>query len=620
MKQETGIREQGSGITEQGSGSAAATRDNPSLASKWRFISPVILLVGAAVATVPLKLYFSCGHDFDFHLVSWLDALRSWRQGIVYPHWAISPNYDAGEPRFLFYPPLTWMLGAVLGSVFTWQYAPLAITFVLLSATGFATRALARQAISNGAATLAGCFALFSPYALFTVYERSAYAELAGGFWIPILLLLILKEGQGSNPERVSLYRRIFGGSALPIALVVAGAWLSNAPVGVMAGYLLAAVSLAVALLSRSWLPLLRAATGTALGLGLSAFYLIPAAWEQSWVAIRQATDDPGEMIENSFLFGRHHDPLLEQHDLELWKVSSIAVAMVAVALIALFICWRGRRLSGSRSFWIPLALIPPAVLLLQLPWALPVWNLLPKLRFLQFPWRWLLVVEAPMALFAANALWSAVRWVRTMVVIASCLVFLGSAAFAALAFHQNCAAEDSVPAVVGAVRAGKGYDGTDEYAPPGADDSLVAMDLPAACLVSNPATTLGGGDPDLTPDWSPDQGSCLATFPFDPAPGLDNLRHKRVQAIASQPGFLILRLREYPAWTVRVNGEPVAARPLRDDGLMAIPLPAGSDAVAVDWTTTPDVRLGRSISSVVLLFVTALGIELRRRPQPKLK
>lgn len=608
----------GTGIKEQGSGGAAVTGDNPSLASKWRFISPVILLVAAAVATVPLKAYFSCGHDFDFHLVSWLDALRSWRQGIVYPHWAVSPNYAAGEPRFLFYPPLTWMLGAVLGSVFTWQYAPLAMTFVLLAATGFATRALARQAMSNGPATLAGCFALFSPYALFTVYERSAYAELAGGFWIPILSLLILKEGQGGNAERVSLYRRIFGGSALPIALLVAGAWLSNAPVGVMASYLLAAVALAVALLARSWLPLLRAATGTGLGLGLSAFYLIPAAWEQRWVAIRQATDDPGEMIENSFLFGRHHDPALEQHDLELWKVSAIAVAMVAVALIGVFICWRRRRLPGSKAFWIPLALIPPAVLLLQLQGALPVWNLLPKLRFLQFPWRWLLVVEAPMAIFAAGALWAAARWVRSLVVVASCLLSLGSVAFAALAFHQNCAAEDSVLSVVTAVRAGKGYEGTDEYAPPGADDSLVAMALPASCLVSNSAITLGGGDPDLTPVWSPDQASCLATFPYDP--GMDNLRHKRVQATASKPGFLILRLREYPAWTVRVNGNPVLSRPIRDDGLMAIPLPAGSDTVTVDWITTTDVRLGRWISFVALLLVATAGAILRRRPQPKLE
>ena len=612
------MKRQGTGIREQ---DATITGDVRLAPSKGRFTGTFILLLAAAAATAPLALYnFSCGHDFDFHLVSWLDALHSWRQGILYPLWTASPNYGAGEPRFLFYPPLIWMLGAVLGTIFNWLRVPLILTFLLLAATGFGVRTLARQAVSEGPATLAGCFALFSAYALYTVYERSAYAELAGGLWIPLLLLLILKEGRPGTSEHLSLFRRIFGGSALPLALVVAGAWLSNAPVGVMACYLLAAVALTVALLTRSWIPILRSFAGTALGLGLAAFYLVPAAWEQRWVAIRQATDDPGEMIENSFLFARHADPALEQHDIELWKVSAVAVAMVAVAFIALLICWRRRRLPGSKQFWVPLALIPMAVLLLQLPVSLPLWNLLPKLRFLQFPWRWLLVLEAPMAIFVANALWAATRWVRNVVVVASCLVFLGSAAFAALAFHQGCAPEDSVVAVVGAFRAGRGSEGTDEYAPPAADDSLVAMDLPAACLVSNPTTPLGGGDPDLTPQWTPEQGSCQATFAFDPTPGPDSLLHRGVRATAPKAGFLVLRLREYPAWSVRVNGNPVPSRPLRQDGLLAVPIPAGSDQITVDWTLTPDVRIGRWISLIAVLLVTLLGLLVRRRAQPKLK
>ncbi|KAA6458262.1 hypothetical protein DYQ86_20305 [Acidobacteria bacterium AB60] len=615
------MNEQGTESREQGTG-PTPHRAEFSRARKYNFAGPLLLLLAAAVATVPLRLYnnFSCGHDFDFHLLSWLDALRSWRQGLFYPHWTASANYGAGEPRFLFYPPLTWMLGALLGTVFSWDHVPFVLTFLLLAATGFSTRALARLVMTDGPATLAGCFALFSGYALFTVYERSAYAELAGGFWIPILLLLILKEGQRPDSESISILRRFTGGSALPIALVVAGAWLSNAPVGVMASYLLAGIALVLALLTRSWTPLLRSAAGALLGLGLAAFYLVPAAWEQRWVAIRQATDDPGLLIENSFLFGRHHDPALELHDIELWKVSGISVAMIAVAAIALLICWRRRRLPGARTFWIPLALIPLAVLLLQFPLSLPVWNLLPKLRFLQFPWRWLLVVEAPMAIFVASALWAARRWVRTIVVAASSLVFLASAAFAAIAFHQSCAPEDSVLAVVGAVRAGRGYEGTDEYAPRGADNSLVAMDVPAACLVANPAIPLGSRDPDLTPQWTPEQGSCLATYLFSAIPGADPLLHKRVVATTPQPGFLVLRLREYPAWRVQVNGDLVLNRPVRDDGLMAIPVPSGSSTVTVDWTTTPDVLFGRWISASALLLVTGLPFGARFRRQTTLK
>jgi len=48
---------------------------------------PAVILLAAAVAVLPQLLRGnSCGHDFDFHLVSWFDCLNAWRHGIPYPH------------------------------------------------------------------------------------------------------------------------------------------------------------------------------------------------------------------------------------------------------------------------------------------------------------------------------------------------------------------------------------------------------------------------------------------------------------------------------------------------------------------------------------------------------
>ncbi|MGB7549485.1 MAG: hypothetical protein WBM14_17245, partial [Terracidiphilus sp.] len=104
----------------------------PEKANPWsRFAGPALILLAAAVAVAPqLVRGNSCGHDFDFHLVSWLDALHGWSQGIVYPHWAPSANFGAGEPRFIFYPPISWMLGAAMGLVLPWRLVPLALTFL----------------------------------------------------------------------------------------------------------------------------------------------------------------------------------------------------------------------------------------------------------------------------------------------------------------------------------------------------------------------------------------------------------------------------------------------------------------------------------------------------------
>ena len=591
------------------------------LTRQSRFAGPGLILFAAAVAVAPQLLRGnSCGHDFDFHLVSWLDAQSGWRLGIPYPHWAQSANFGAGEPRFVFYPPLTWMLGAALGFVLPWQFVPLALTFVLLAATGLATRALAREALSNGAATLAGCAAIFSGYALFCAYERSAFGELTAGFWIPLLLLFILRDRNSGS----AWWRRALDGSTAPLALVVAGAWLSNVPVGIMACYLLAAAAAAAAVLSKSWAPAARAFAAAALGMGLASVFLLPAAWEQPWADLKQAASDPGEMIENSWLFGRHADPALGFHDFVLHQASMIAVIMLAVALGGLVVSRLRKSLNAERSWWIPLALIPLAVLFLQFPISLPVWNLLPKLRFLQFPWRWLVALEAPMAIFFASAVWPAAsgrRWSRAAVAAACAAVFLAVTATAGLVFFQPCDEEDAVTGMLASYSSGVGVGGTDEYEPPGADDSQLATGLPGACLVGDPVTLLGeaSGEPDAAPVWDAAQGSCEEAFAASPVRVKNHAEHFEIVANTSQAGYLVLRLRSYPAWRVEVNGLPVADLPQRGDGLIAVPVPKGPLNLTVDWTAPPDAVAGRWVSGLALLLLAALWSLERRlqRPSP---
>jgi hypothetical protein len=610
MKDEgSGIREQGTVVKGQGSGGWLA--------------GTALILVAAAVAVGPqLVRGNSCGHDFDFHLLSWLDAQRSWRLGIAYPHWTASANYGAGEPRFVFYPPLTWMAGAALGFVLPWQLVPIALTFLMLAGTGLATRALARQFMDDGAATLAGCAALFSSYALFTAYERSAFGELTGGMWIALLLLFALRDDSGAaSGSRVrgaftGAFNAAFNRSAAMLALVVAGAWLSNAPLGVMASYLLATVAALAAVTARSWAPVLRAVVAAVLGIGLAAFFLIPADREQGWAALQLAAADPGEKIENSWMFARHADPSLAFHDQVLEHASIAAAAMLGVALISVLVCAMRRRLPGTRAWWIPLAVIPVGVLVLQLPVSLPLWNALPKLRFLQFPWRWLVVAEAPMGGFLAAAIWPVRQWARTALAAGCCALFLAMTWISASAYFQVCDEDDAVAGMLTTYRSGVGFEGTDEYAPPGADNSMVAMGLPGACLVSDPFVTLGesSGEADSAPVWDYPQRSCDEAFPPSPVRAQHGAEHFEVLAVSDHAGYWIVRVRRYPAWQVRVNGRPVGMMSQREDGLMAVPVPAGPVRLTVDWGTTPDVIAGRWVSGIAALLVTALWWSKRLR------
>lgn len=617
MKQGSGVRDQVSGV--RGERSVLPGVEVPLVGPgrlRWtQFTGPAIIVLAAFIAITPQLIRGnSCGHDFDFHLVSWIDALHSWRQGIPYPHWAPSPNYGAGSPRFVFYPPLTWMLGAALGAVLPWTLVPIALTWILLAATGLATRALARQLLPDGAATVAGCAALFSSYALFAAYERADFAELAGGCWIPLALLFTLRDRNPTGP----LLRRAFDGSAAPLAFAVASAWFSNDPVGVMTCYLLAAIALTAALTSQSWAPIVRAAASTALGLGLAAIYLLPAAWEQRWVEVRQAIDDPGLEIRNNWLFARHADPVLRVHDIVLRAASIAAVTMIAIALTCLFITWRRGLFAepNSRNFWISLALIPFAILFLLLPVSLPVWNLLPKLRYLQFPWRWLVVLEAPMGIFFAAAVWPARPRLRPAVASACAAIFLGATLYAASSYFQECDPNSAVAGTLDAYRSGTGFEGEDEYQPQGADGTNLASGLPQSCFVDDPLIPLGvaSPDPDATPVWLPEQHTCEATFAASPPTAGSAPEHLRIDAVMGHGGYLILRLVRYPAWRVRVNGRFIANLPQRDDGLIAVPVPSGPVNVTVDWTATPDVLLGRWLSVIAVLLLTLLCALERER------
>jgi hypothetical protein len=582
-----------------------------------RYAGPAAILVAAAVAVLPQLIRGnSCGHDFDVHLVSWLDCADSWRHGILYPRWAASPNYGAGEPRFVFYPPLTWMLGAALGSVLHWNFVPIVLTFLTLAGTGLATRALALEALDELPATLAGCAALFSGYAMFTAYERSAFPEFTGGFWLPLILLFVLRDRHSS----ASLFGRAFDGSTSPLAVAFAGCWLSNVPLGVMGGYLLVGVAVLWALLNKTWVPVLRAAAATVLGLGLAAIYLIPAAWERNWVDIRQATQEPGYNFEKNWLFARHSDPAFALHDAVLRQASWVVVSMIVVASAGLLVCWRRGTLpfaknTDSHRWWILLALIPLVIFLLQFQFSALAWRWLPEMRFLQFPWRWLEATEAPMAIFLIAAIWTRRR--RTWVVAACSAAFVAMTIFAGSYFFQVCDAEDAVRSMVAAYGTGGGFEGMSEYEPPGGDDSEIATGLPDACLVSDAAVVLGkpdSNDPDANPVWNFNQGTCLAKFTFVDGNGA-NPEHRRIHAVANRPDFLVLRLVRFPAWQIRVNGKPVAGSFERGDGLIAISIPEGSDDVTADWTTTPDVVLGRWVSAVCVLLLTfAWLLELRFR------
>ena len=545
-----------------------------------------------------------------------MEVLGQWKHGIAYPRWAALAYWGYGEARFLFYPPASWTLGAALGAALPWTMVPGAYCWIALTLAGAAMYRLAREWLPIADALFGAVFYALNPYHLLIVYWRSAYAELLAAALLPLLLLCLLqiflrKAEPGHRPM-------------LGLSLVLAAAWLTNVPAAVMMYYAAAALAL-VLFATRAarelahkrsggplvWGPLVRSLvrtlvrTGLAmlLGVGLASFYLVPAIYEQGWINISQVLS-PGVRPQDNFLFTILPDPDHNHFNLLISTVAVVEIGIVAVAI------WFSRRwpvkragvdnpsnsaeraldspvagsaVTADQNLWVLFSVLGVFSAVLMLSVSNLFWQHLPELRFVQLPFRWLLPMNAALAMLLtmAGKCWT---WTSRFVASAVLLAVVIVAGYRIQPPWWEKAGD--IREMNDAMVDGIGYEGTDEYVPAGADPYELNKSLPRI------SDDTGAAAQSETLAWKPTE------------------KHFTVHAAARQN--LTVRLFSYPAWEVVMNGKPTATKKTDVTGLIVIPIAAGDSDVRIYFRRTIDRFVGNILSLISLAVLVVVWFKAK--------
>jgi hypothetical protein len=483
------------------------------------------------------------------------------------------------------------MFGAALGLVVPWIFVPAVFIVLTQTLAGMCAFALGRRLFpQRGALVCAVCYAA-NPYALLITYMRSDFAEQLALAFFP-LLFLAAAEVAGLLDSPASPARR----SIVFLAIMFTAIWLTNAPAGVVASYSLAMLFAWTAVTRKSWRPLLHGAAALALGFGAASFYLVPAAYEQSWVNISLALAS-GLQPSQNFLYSVIADP---EHNAFNRIASHAAVLMIALtAIFATLSFPRGRSTAGpfTKHLWSALIVLSVMAVLLMVRISNILWIVLPKLRFVQFPWRWMSILAIPFVCFiSAAVVHKRMRGYRAASTVAAVLAILACTA-TYMVRHTWWDSED-VPVLLAALQNNEGFEGVDEYDPLGDDHSLLPEKSERVTVVpAKPKTEAGvESKAEVTVQrWTAER--------------------KEVRITTREPSVLKLRLLNYPAWREKVNGAVVVPEQTGETAQITVPLTAGSSHVEVRFIRTPDRTIGAIISGASVLIALLL---ITKRPQAR--
>ena len=327
------------------------------------------------------------GHDATEYLPRLAEFWETLAAGQVPPVWAAHLSAGHGQPLFEFASPVVYL------AALPFQALGLSLTdclqfglFGLFALGAWAIYRLGRRfGLSRPGAVTSVVIWLFVPYVALDLFVRTAFAEATSLALAPLALLGLLRvadarawRGLGLAGLSVALLTLTHNGGALLLIPAVAAVAMSRAVT-----------------LERPLMRIARVGTALVLGLGASAFFWLPSLLEKDFVKI--------DLLRQGDLDWRLHGLSVDQLLWGTWGFGlsqagpndgmsfALGFGHLGLAVLGVLFAFRTRS-RPRRAMLATLGLVAVVGACLTTNLAQPIWELLPLLQYLTFPWRALML------------------------------------------------------------------------------------------------------------------------------------------------------------------------------------------------------------------------------------
>lgn len=600
----------------------------------------LLLLLGLSLlALTPLSApgYFYGAHD-GRHSVFYLQMFdASLRSGALWPRWAMHHIQGYGYPTFIIQAPL----GFYVGELFVLLGAGITLAAKLTWVSGFLVGAwgiyrlvlywlqdaeaqaglLPEMRFANGvdparlAAVVAGLLYVFIPYHLADIYVRAALNDTLLLAWFPWVFLafdqLILRGGASGWTRRLAVATLLLGGTLLTHTFAL----ISFAPLVVsFVGFLL--IYNLRYLSARPGALIGRVVLGSFAGVAallLTMIFLLPLLLEG------QRYLDQQVYVTNTYDFRRHFVQI-GQYFSPFWGFGysddptggndgmgfQVGLLPLLLSFMALLVPWQQPRLRWLAGY---LGVVTIGLLFLMSPWALSVWEAVPTLSVIQFPWRLLALVALLVSALGGLTLYQLVTQDAQQPAAIGLLV-MGLLVIAGSYSYVNAPLQPVEP---------WREDGRAVYQFEREHPDMIAY---TTWVQEKPFTESPMSEDYASPDYMENHGYTTSLTRLAVIRGVGDIEQQYSYgssfggvARMARSGAVRVHLYYFPGWQVMVDGQPALYQVAGPYGLIEVDLPAGTHRIDVrmGWTV---VRLaGAGVSGAVLLVVLLLlGWPVRRQ------